>query len=83
MQCFLAHDVNEYVLAVLYHAPAVPANQENTVFQHSAAGPTAPLQNGCLQDVPVVPFRVVALHQHDIKMGKTWPTKADIMRTAT
>lgn len=47
-----------------YHAPAVAPNKEDTVVQHGAAGTAATLQDGRLQDVPLVSFRVVTLHQH-------------------
>lgn len=50
----------------MYHAPAVAPHEEDTVIQNSAARAAAALQDGCLQDVPLVSFWVVTLHQHYI-----------------
>lgn len=56
----------------MYHAPAVAAHKDNVVLQDGAARPAAALQDGSLQDVPLVGLGVVALHQHHVQMGKTF-----------
>lgn len=56
----------------VYHAPAVAAHKDNVVIQDGAARSTAALQDGSLQDVPLVGLGVVALHQHHIQMGKAF-----------
>lgn len=54
-----------------YHTPAVAPHQINTVIKHCTAGATATLQDGGLENVPLVTFRVIALHEHDVKVGET------------
>lgn len=50
----------------IYHAPAVASDKDDAVIQHGAARPAAALQDGRLQDVPLVGLGVVTLHQHYI-----------------
>lgn len=49
-----------------YHAPAVASDKDDAVVQDGAARPAAALQDGRLQDVPLVGLGVVTFHQHDI-----------------
>lgn len=51
---------------IQYHAPAVAPHEEDAVIQNSTAGAAATLQDGRLQDVPLVSFRVVTLNQHHV-----------------
>lgn len=50
----------------MYHAPAVAPDKDDVVVQHGAARAAASLQDGGLQDVPLVGLGVVTLHQHYI-----------------
>ena len=53
-----------------HHAPAVAPHQEDAVVQDGTARPAASLQDGRLQDVPLVGLGVVALHQHHVQVGE-------------
>lgn len=56
----------EYRCVGIYHAPAVASDKDDAVVQDGAARPAAALQDGRLQDVPLVGLGVVTLHQHYI-----------------
>lgn len=51
---------------IKYHAPAVASHKINAVIQNSTAWTAATLQDGCLEDIPLVSFWVVTLNQHYI-----------------
>ena len=61
------------VRARTHHAPAVAPHQEDAVVQDGAARAAASLQDGRLQDVPLVRLGVVALHQHHVQVGEACP----------
>lgn len=56
----------------VYHAPTVAPNQVNTVIQNSTSRPAASLQDGRLQDIPLICFRVIAFNQHHIQMRESY-----------
>lgn len=59
------------VIAGTHHTPAVASYKVNAVIQDCTARATAALQNGGLEDVPLVTFWVVAFHKHHVKMRET------------
>lgn len=54
-----------------YHAPAVASHKVNAVVKHRTTRTTSALQNGSLENVPLVPLWVIAFHEHYIKVGET------------
>lgn len=61
-----------HISGCIYHAPAVASDQVNAVVQHGTARTAAALQDGGLQDVPLISFRVITFHQHHVQVRESY-----------